>query len=118
MMAIIALSLGVVVSGADHKAGTTIIFLCALGGVILSGYHIGVELKWWEMPQSCIGKTNITSSNPAEMLQSLQEQMKNQKVSRCDQINWYIFGLPASWWTMGAFLFSTLVIGWREWTKK
>ncbi len=116
MMAIIAMSLGVVVSGVDHKAGTTIIYLFALGGVILTGYHVGVEQKWWAMPQSCVGNVNLTSSDPAEMLQSLQEQMKNQKVARCDQINWYIFGIPASWWTIGAFLFATLVIGWREWT--
>ncbi len=116
MMAIIALSLGIVVSGVDHKVGTTIIYLLALGGVILTGYHVGVEQKWWAMPLSCVGQASLLSGAPAEMLQSLQEQMKNQKVARCDQINWYIFGIPASWWTMGAFLFATLVIGWREWT--
>jgi disulfide bond formation protein DsbB len=116
MMAIIAMSLGIVVSGVDHKVGTTIIYLLALGGVILTGYHVGVEQKWWAMPLSCVGQAILLSGAPAEMLQSLQEQMKNQKVARCDQINWYIFGIPASWWTMGAFLFATLVIGWREWT--
>lgn len=118
MMVIIALSLGIVISGVDHKTGTTIIFLCALGGVILSGYHIGVELKWWAMPQSCVANVSLSSTNPAEMLHSLQEQMKHQKVARCDQINWYVFGLPASWWTLGAFLFATLIIGWREWTSQ
>lgn len=116
MMAIIALSLGVVVSGVDHKFGTFIIFLFALGGVILAGYHIGVEQKWWVMPQSCVGQVSLISGAPAEMLQSLQQQMQNQKVARCDQINWYIFWIPASWWTIVAFLFATLVIGWREWT--
>ena len=116
MMVIIAFSLGIVISGVDRKAATTIIVLCALGGVILSGYHIGVEQKWWAMPQSCVTKVNLVSNNPAEMLHSLQEQMKHQKIARCDEINWYIFGLPASWWTLGAFLFATLIIGWREWT--
>ena len=116
MMAIIALSLGVVISGIYRKVGATIIYLLALGGVILTGYHIGVELKWWAMPQSCVGQVSLISGAPEEMMHSLQEQMKNQKVAHCDQINWYIFGIPASWWTIGAFLFATLVIGWREWT--
>lgn len=116
MMVIISFSLGIVISGVDRKAGTITILLLALGGVILSGYHIGVEQKWWAMPQSCVTNVNLVSNNPAEMLHSLQEQMKHQKVSRCDEINWYVFGLPASWWTLGAFLFATLIIGWREWT--
>jgi len=118
MMGIIATSLGVVISGIDHKIITGTICLLAFGGVILCGYHIGIELKWWSMPQSCIGNIDLVSSDPGEMLKNLQEHMKNQKISRCDQINWYLFGVPASWWTLGAFLFTTMIISWREWTQK
>ncbi len=117
MMAILTMSLGVVISGFDHKVITRVIGLFAACGVILCGYHIGVELKWWAMPQSCVGKVDLVSTDPAEMLKALQEQMKNQKIFRCDKINWYLFGVPASWWTLGAFLFATLVIGWREWAN-
>ncbi len=116
MMTILALSLGVVISGCDGKFFTTLLYLIAFGGIVLCGFHIGVEQKWWAMPQSCIGKVELTSTDPTEMLKSLQAQMKNQKVSRCDQINWYLFGFPASWWTCLAFLFATVVMAWREWT--
>jgi disulfide bond formation protein DsbB len=117
MMTIMVMALGVVVSGVDHKIGTSLIYLFALGGAVLCGYHIGVELKWWAMPESCISNISLASNDPVEMAKALQEQMKNQKIARCDQINWYLFGVPASWWTFGAFLFATLVIGWREWTN-
>lgn len=116
MMAIVALSLGVVIADYKGKFFTTLLYLMAFGGVILCIFHIGVEQKWWAMPQSCIGKTEITSTDPAEMLKSLQEQMKNQKAVRCDKVNWYLFGFPASWWTCLAFLFATIVMVWREWT--
>lgn len=110
------LSLGVVISGYDGKILTAFICLVAFGGMILSGFHIGVEQKWWAMPQSCIGKVEITATDPTEMLKSLQEQMKGQKISRCDQINWYLLGFPASWWTCLAFLFATVLMVRREWT--
>ena len=115
MIAIIIAAFAVVISKVDHKAFTTLIILTALGGTILSGFHIGVEQKWWAMPQSCISKIEITSTDPSEMLKSLQSQMINQKMPRCDKINWYVFGVPASWLTFLAFLFSTIIMGWREW---
>lgn len=115
MIAIIIAAFAVVISRVDHKAFTTLIVLTTLGGAVLSGFHIGVEQKWWAMPQSCISKVEITSTDPSEMLKSLQSQMINQKMPRCDKINWYILGVPASWLTYLAFLFSTIIMGWREW---
>jgi len=118
MMTILTLSLGIVISGYDKKLFTYFLCIVALGGAILCGFHIGVEQKWWAMPQSCIGKTEITSTDPTEMLKSLSSQMKNQKVSRCDKINWYLFGIPASWWTCLAFIFATITMALREWTTR
>ncbi len=115
MITIAILSLAVVISKVDHKAFTAFIILVVLGGAVLTGFHIGVEQKWWAMPQSCISKVELTSTDPAEMLKSLQQQMQGQKMSRCDQVNWYIFGIPASWLTFLAFLTSTVILGWREW---
>jgi disulfide bond formation protein DsbB len=117
MMAIVAFSLGVVIVNYKGKFFTALLYLLAFGGVILCAFHIGVEQKWWAMPQSCIGNAEITSTDPSEMLKSLQEQMKNQKVVRCDKVNWYLFGFPASWWTFLAFLFATMIMAWREWTQ-
>lgn len=114
MIVIAILSLAVVISKVDHKAFTWLIVLVALGGVVLTGFHIGVEQKWWAMPQSCISKVELTSTDPTEMLKSLQSQMQGQTMARCDKVNWYIFGIPASWLTFLAFLVSTMVMGWRE----
>lgn len=115
MMALIMLSLGIVISGYDSKYFTNTLCLITFGGVILSGFHIGVEQKWWAMPKSCLTNIELTATDPTEMLKSLNEQMKNQKISRCDKISWYLFGFPASWWTLFAFLFATIIMAWREW---
>lgn len=114
MIIISILSLAVVISKVDHKAFTWLIVLVAFGGAVLCGFHIGVEQKWWAMPQSCLSKVELTSTDPSEMLKSLQQQMQGQTMARCDKVNWYIFVIPASWLTFLAFLGSTLVMGWRE----
>lgn len=115
MITLIALSLGVVISGYDKKYFTNFLCLIALVGVALSSFHIGVEQKWWAIPQSCLTNVELTATDPTEMLKSLNEQMKNQKVSRCDKINWYLFGFPASWWTFLAFGFAIIIMVCREW---
>ena len=115
MMALVVLSMGVVISGYDGRVFLFILCLCAFSGFVLSAFHIGVEQKWWAMPQSCVGKVELVSKDPKEMLASLQAQMKNQKMTRCDQVNWRLFGFPASWWTCLAFLFSITLMVWRQW---
>lgn len=116
MMTLIILSLGIVISGYDKKCFTKFLCLIVFGGVVLSGFHVGVEQKWWAMPKSCLSNVELTVTDPTEMLKSLNEQMKNQKISRCDTINWYLFGIPASWWTCLAFAFATIIMACREWT--
>lgn len=116
MVTILILSLGIVFSGYDKKFFTILVFLIAVSGIALSGFHVGVEQKWWSVPESCIGKVDLVSTDPAEMLKSLQNQMKHQKIARCDQINWRMFGLPASWYTCLAFIFAAMMILWRECT--
>lgn len=115
MMAVVILSLGIVISGYDKKGVTSLLCLIVLSGAVLSGFHIGVEQKWWAMPKSCLSSVELTTTDPTEMLKSLNEQMKNQKIARCDRINWYLFGFPASWWTYLAFAFATVIIVLREW---
>ena len=116
MIVLIVLSLGIVISGYDKKCFTRLLCLIAFGGFALSGFHIGVEQKWWAMPKSCLSNIELTATDPTEMLKSLNKQMKNQKISRCDQINWYLFWIPASWWTCLAFAFATIIMACREWT--
>lgn len=111
-------SLGIVISGYDKKYFTSMLCLIAFSGMILTSFHIGVEQKWWSMPKSCLTNIEITTTDPTEMLKSLNQQMKNQKVSRCDTVNWYLFGLPASWWTFSSFVFATIMMVFREWKIK
>lgn len=114
MMASALLSAFVVVFNFDKKIFTFFIALVVLSGFVLSGFHIGVEQKWWAMPASCVSKVEITASDPNEILMSLQKQMQNQKIASCDKISWRIFGIPASWLTCAAFLFSFIVMVFRE----
>lgn len=118
MLCLILLSLGVVISGYDKKLFTSIICLIVLSGIGLSGFHIGVEQKWWAMPKSCISNVHFSESDPIDILKSLDVQMKGKKNARCDKVDWYLFGLPASWWTFLAFTFATTIMVFREWKIK
>lgn len=54
-----------------------------------SGYHAGVEQKWWEGPDSCTLTTD-TSEMSAE---AFFEQLQGAAIIRCDEIPWEMFGI-------------------------
>lgn len=114
MMGVAAASLLLVIFNLDFKEFKLFILMIIFCGFLISGFHIGVEQKWWAMPQACVSKVAITASDPAEILKSIKDQMQGQKIATCDKVNWYIFGIPASWLTCFAFFAAALCMAIRE----
>ena len=54
-----------------------------------SGYHAGVEQKWWEGPDSCTITSDTGTVSALEFLNQLQEI----PFVRCDEIPWEMFGV-------------------------
>ncbi|MGB3811220.1 MAG: disulfide bond formation protein B [Parvibaculum sp.] len=73
-------------------APVVFIGLCALAFAIgsgLSGYHAGVEYKWWAGPATCTGGGLLSNS-----LQDLQAQLQGgTHAPRCDSAAWSLFGI-------------------------
>jgi len=72
-------------SSAPLLALVGLIFLVGAG---LGAYHAGVEYKWWAGPSGCGGGTSL-ADNTRALLQALQ----NEKVVRCDEAAFTLFGL-------------------------
>ncbi len=86
-------------------APVVLIALCTLAAatnVGISGYHVGVEYKWWEGPQGCTGGGSIAGS-----LQEFQQQLQGVKVPRCDEIPWSLFGISMAGYNFLISLFLT-----------
>jgi disulfide bond formation protein DsbB len=72
-------------SSAPLLALVGLIFLVGAG---LGAYHAGIEYKWWAGPSGCGGGTSL-ADNTRALLQALQ----NEKVVRCDEAAFTLFGL-------------------------
>ena len=72
--------------------------LALFGDAAIAGFHVGVEQKWWQGTQGCIGAVG------AESLEALRNQLLSQKVVRCDEIAWSLAGISMAGYNMLAAL--------------
>jgi disulfide bond formation protein DsbB len=68
------------------KIMTTFSYMVSVG---YSGYHAGVEQKWWEGPDSCTLQTSELGMSVESFMQSLDAVA----FVRCDDIPWDMFGV-------------------------
>lgn len=68
------------------KMMTTFSYLISVG---YSGYHAGVEQKWWQGPDSCTLQIDEGTKSFSELL----DQLSNVALIRCDDIPWDLFGI-------------------------
>lgn len=66
-----------------------LILLC---GSIMGIYHAGVELQWWQGTAACHGVA--AKANTIEEFRAL---LRAKPMSRCDQPNWHILGISATY---------------------
>ncbi|MDP3371910.1 MAG: disulfide bond formation protein B [Candidatus Paracaedibacteraceae bacterium] len=72
-------------------------------GLSIAGYHVGVEQHWWKGPDACSAeapKVDVKASQ-ADQIKTFREKLKQKSVAvvRCDEVNWRIFGISATFLT-------------------
>ena len=87
-----------------------LLVIMAIGFLINAGlgvYHSGIEWGWWQGPEACSGSIPPLASNPADLLNSLNET----QVIRCDKAALRIFGLSlAGYSALTSLLFAALAL--------
>lgn len=68
-------------------AAATILAIGASTAV--SGYHAGVEQKWWKGPTTCTSD----GLTPATDMESMFDNMMEAKLVLCDEIPWEMFSI-------------------------
>lgn len=68
------------------KLMTTFSYFISTG---YSGYHAGVEQKWWEGPDSCTLQVN----EALQSFESFMDELRTVAFVRCDEIPWDLFGI-------------------------
>lgn len=68
-------------------------------GLCLAFYHVGVENHWWTASSACKG--TLPSSNNFD---DFAAQFMKKPSARCDQANWVIFGISATFWNALFFI--------------
>jgi disulfide bond formation protein DsbB len=102
--------------GSSRKVAT--LALGAIGVAMLYNaglgvYHAGVEWHWWQGPQDCSGALPDFSSGG-----SLLDQINRQRVVRCDEAPWRLFGLSLAGYNVlisGALAAIALWGAWATW---
>lgn len=68
------------------KLMTTFSYMVSAG---YSGFHAGVEQKWWEGPDSC----TLQTSELGMTMESFMQSLNSVAFVRCDEIPWELFGI-------------------------
>ena len=69
--------------------------LAFLVGAGIAGYHVGVELGWWQGLAECSG-----TASGATSLEDLRRQLMAAPLIRCDEIAWSFLGISMAGWNM------------------
>ncbi len=88
-----AIALGLLILILPRKPLYVLGFAAAATTAAIGFYHAGVELKWWEGPNTC-------TSQPIGGLSSteLMEQIMNAPLVRCDEVAWSMLGISMAAW--------------------
>ena len=88
-----------------------ICFGCLLAiflGLLISGYHVGIEYKLWPGPVSCSVNNAINTLTPDLFLESILKT----PIIRCDEVKWLFLNISMAGWN---FLISfALTIFWSH----
>ncbi|MBL4617615.1 MAG: disulfide bond formation protein B [Robiginitomaculum sp.] len=77
------------------RIGIVIIGIIFLAGAMIAGFHVGVELKFWEGPASCSGTMADLSGLGGNLLESLSEPAK---APGCGEVPWSMLGISMAGW--------------------
>jgi len=90
----------------EPKVALVFALVAVLALFVTSGigvYHAGVELHWWQGPQSCTGR--VPAGLTAE---ELKQYLMNARMVRCDEVPWKMWNISMAGWN--AILSGSLAI--------
>lgn len=95
---IVAIVAGLLALASFARPRLALVFaLIALTALIVTSaigvFHVGVEYRWWEGPQSCSG--NIPRGLSTEQL---KKYLFGARMVRCDETVWSLWGLSMAGW--------------------
>ncbi len=77
----------------------------------LSGYHSGVEWKFWDGPPTCAGGGDVAEFNATDLLNSFTTPATEPIVS-CTDAAWRMFGISMAGYNFLASLALFALLGW------
>ena len=88
--------------------------LSALTTGVIGVYHVGVEQKWWQGPDTC-----TSGSIDGLSTEQLMAQIMAAPIVRCDEIAWSFLSLSmASWNLIASLLLAALwFYAWQIWPR-
>lgn len=80
------------------------IFMCLCTFVLnlgIAGFHVGVEEKWWEGSEGCVGASGALT------IDQLRAQIMNAPIVRCDEASFKFLGISMTGWN-GIYVIGSL----------
>jgi len=85
----------------------TLLALAFLGSIGMAFWHVGVEYKWWEGPQTCAASGGMGGFDPNNPLGGLDKKIKGPA---CTEALWHFLGLSMAAWNAIISLFGAGLI--------
>jgi len=106
---VIALLAGALALGGrlKPKLYNTLLALAFLGAAGMAFWHMGVEYKWWEGPQTCAAGGTLDSFDPNDPLGGLDGKIKGPA---CTEALWHFLGLSMAAWNGIISLFGAVMM--------
>jgi disulfide bond formation protein DsbB len=89
----IAVFLGLLALATRSRAIIALAALTVLVGAGIGFFHAGVELAWWEGPNTCTSGSTVGLSS-----EELLDQIMNAPLVRCDEVAWSLWGISMAGW--------------------
>lgn len=86
------LAFGTAASPALQGAVLAAVGLAFLAGAGIAGFHVGVELHWWEGTSTC------GSGGTPNSVDALKAQLMAQPLVRCDEVAFAVAGISMAGW--------------------
>jgi disulfide bond formation protein DsbB len=88
-MAVMALAVVAAVAPTRLQSAIVVLAILALlTGAGIAGFHVGVEMHWWQGTAEC-GSTLA----PSGSIEELRARLMAQPIVRCDEVAWSLFGI-------------------------
>ena len=79
------------------RIASFLLFAIFLTGAITAGFHAGGELKWWDLPPTCVGGGGLDLEQLAAFAAGGGPPTR---VAMCDTVAWSFLGVSMAGWNM------------------